>query len=414
MNEIVTKISSALKKVESQLQGAELTFVHTLAQDYHLTFQQIRQLANHVLSSRDWELSLEKNWYHPQQPFQNRMQLWSSLQKFLKSSKNLGANYENKQLKKIPKENFTIQYAELKDTPFKTCPAASSAWLCCGLKTINLVENCSLGCSYCALKDFYPENIVTIANNIESRLAQIQLNPSRNYRITTGEYSDSLLWGNQNGLLEKLCFFAQQHPNAIIELKTKSVNITWLLQHREQVPKNLMVAWSLNTNTIMQNEEAATPPLEQRLQAARKCADVGIKIGFHFHPLIHYQGFAAEYETLGKTISQNFQPQEILFISFGCLSFTKSQFQTIHHQVRNTQLFRNEFVDIGDGKLGYAEPIRVKLYQAIMKGLETTLTTIPHYLCMEPLSTWEQVLPHNPHKNTADFSRAFTLACFAK
>ncbi|NIV72697.1 MAG: hypothetical protein GWN44_08470, partial [Calditrichae bacterium] len=74
----------------------------------------------------------------------------------------------------------------------------------------------------------------------------------------------------------------------MLEFKTKSNNIRYFLEN--ETPNNIVCSWSLNTSVIIENEEHFTASLEQRLQAARTIADYGIKVAFHFHPLVYYQG----------------------------------------------------------------------------------------------------------------------------
>ena len=85
--------------------------------------------------------------------------------------------------------------------------------------------------------------------------------------------SDSLAWGNRHGVLDALFGFAREHPNARLELKTKSDRIDYLLRH--EIPHNVVCSWWLNTDTIIRNEEHGTATLNGRLQAARARFDPG-------------------------------------------------------------------------------------------------------------------------------------------
>jgi len=174
------------------------------------------------------------------------------------------------------------------------------------------------------------------------------------------------------------------------------------------------VSWSLNPQVVIDNEEAATPSLNARLKAARQLADLGIKIGFHFHPLLNFDRAVQEYEALGKQMAVSFQPHEIALVSFGTLSFTKSQLKTVRQKVRHSQLLKTTFVPTGDQKWTYPEPIRLALYRAILTGMKNWIESIPHYLCMEPLTLWQQVFPALTHQTTAEFSADFNQRCFAR
>jgi len=90
------------------------------------------------------------------------------------------------------------------------------------------------------------------------------------------------MWGNREGILDALFLFAKENPNVILEFKTKSDNIKYFLGH--EVPNNILCTWSLNTPTIIKNEEHLSASLDKRLASARAVADKGVKVGFHFHP----------------------------------------------------------------------------------------------------------------------------------
>ncbi|MBC8555924.1 MAG: DNA photolyase, partial [Candidatus Brocadiales bacterium] len=166
------------------------------------------------------------------------------------------------------------------------CPVASPKTLCCNLQTLDAVDNCGYGCSYCSIQSFFDGKQISFDNNFADKLKNLELDPDKTYHIGTGQSSDSLMWGNSHGVLDGVIEFARDNPNVILELKTKSANVNHLI--RSNAPKNILCTWSLNTPTLIEHEEHGTASLEKRLAAARKVADAGFVVGFHFHPIIHY------------------------------------------------------------------------------------------------------------------------------
>ena len=47
----------------------------------------------------------------------------------------------------------------------------------------------------------------------------------------------------------------------------------------------------MNTPAVIHAEEHGTASLDDRIATARKVADHGIKVGFHFHPIVRYDGY---------------------------------------------------------------------------------------------------------------------------
>jgi len=105
-----------------------------------------------------------------------------------------------------------------------------------------------LHCSYCSIQSFYNQNTITFDSGFTQKLKNLQLDPNKTYHIGTGQSSDSLMWGNREGILDALFDFAFKNPNVILEFKTKSDNIKYFLENN--VPKNILCTWSLNTNSI--------------------------------------------------------------------------------------------------------------------------------------------------------------------
>jgi len=100
------------------------------------------------------------------------------------------------------------------------------------------MENCGFGCRYCSVQSFYHDDEIHFDSRFLARLGALRLDPQRTYHIGTGQASDSLRWGNRFGILDAPTDFARRHPNVILELKTKSRNIAYLL--RNPIPCNLI------------------------------------------------------------------------------------------------------------------------------------------------------------------------------
>jgi spore photoproduct lyase len=310
---------------------------------------------------------------------------------------------------KLPAHRF--EEKELKGRIFRLCPAASEKAVCCNLKVLNIVDNCAMACSYCVLQNHYDEAVIAVPTNLKAKLAEVSLSPDKRYRIGTGEYSDSLLWGNKNDILKDLCDFALAHPNAIIELKTKSANVGWILEN--DIPANVCCTWSLNPQIIVANEEHKTASLDRRLEAARAVADKGVKVGFHFHPMFYFEGWEAEYQALIARVISLFRPEEVLWISLGCITLLKGFAQDFRLKYRHSKLLQMETETTPDGKITYAFAVRERLYRNALQALEPWRGSVFQYLCMEHKPMWDAVMGF-AYANMAVFDDAFNDSAFAK
>lgn len=288
-----------------------------------------------------------------------------------------------------PKGRLSYRSADPRDTLLGWCPVASPRTRCCNLLTLDAVQQCGFACSYCSIQSFYGNGEVFFHDNLPEKLAALELDPGKLYHIGTGQSSDSLMWGNRGGLLDALFDFAADRPNVILELKTKSDNIDYLLHNA--VPPNVVVTWSLNTPTIVEQEEHLTASPERRLAAARRTADSGIPVGFHFHPIVRYAGWQEEYRSLIRAVQERFSPEETVMVSLGTLTFTREVVKFLRRQPVRSKVLQLPLTD-ASGKLSYPFEIKKELFSTAYRAFsDRWREEVFFYLCMEEPELWQPV-----------------------
>jgi spore photoproduct lyase len=291
------------------------------------------------------------------------------------------------------------------------CPVASSKTRCCNLQTLDAVDNCGYGCSYCSIQSFFDGKQISFDKGFADKLNALQLDPDKIYHIGTGQSSDSLMWGNSHGVLDALLQFARDHPNVILEFKTKSANINHLLKN--DLPKNILCTWSLNSETIIQQEEHGTANLLKRIEAARAIADQGVIVGFHFHPMVHYHGWNEEYKRVIDQISKTFQPSEVALVSLGTLTFIKPVIREIRKRGIDSQILKFPMAD-AQGKYSYPDEIKVEMFSHAYQCFPSSWQEqVFFYLCMEADMLWQPVFGFS-YKSNDDFERAMKKAYLSK
>lgn len=280
------------------------------------------------------------------------------------------------------------------------CPADGEQTRCCNLKTMDVVERCPFGCSYCAVQTFYGDNTVKVVDDLSSRLSSLVLDPSV-WHIGTGQSSDSLVWGDDWGTLTSLADFARTHKDIIIELKTKAGRTDWI---RQPWPGNVVASWSVNAETITEKEELLTASQEGRLRAARRAADCHIPVGFHIHPMVWFEGWEEEYAALIGRIASLFSPEEVMMVSFGTLTFTKSVLREIRERGERTRITDMPLIPFA-GKFSYPREIKEKMFRTAYEAFPRAWKTDPDgpffYLCFEDPSLWQPCLGRSYPSNAA-------------
>ncbi|MBI4395093.1 MAG: hypothetical protein HY583_02735 [Candidatus Omnitrophica bacterium] len=378
------------------MSGSNRLFIERLSLVYRFTFQELRQVSEIARDFEMWrETSFSEFWQRLEQELpsnligrERKKFLFKELLRQASEMKAAPKSYPSNPLRPSKSVSLRITKEDSDKNIFGNCPVASPKTVCCNLKTIDAVENCAFGCSYCTIQTFYGDRVV-FDGKLKEKLQKIQLDSNRFYHIGTGQSSDSLVWGNREGILDDLCEFAHANPNILLEFKTKSDNISYFLDH--DVPHNIVCSWSLNTDTIVENEEHFTASLSKRLEAARKTADRGIAVAFHFHPIVYYECWKEEYQNLAERVQAMFETDEVLFISFGSVTFIKPVIQEIRKRGGSTKILQMEMVPDPHGKLTYPDSIKLELFRTMCEAFKPWHGAVYMYLCMERAYFWDEV-----------------------
>lgn len=280
----------------------------------------------------------------------------------------------------------------------KKCPG-SEGQVCCNYFVINFASNCPMDCSYCYLQEYLADNpSLKVFSNVDDLLAEADRTLTRHrgvfFRIGTGEITDSLALEPYTGLAGELIPYFAEQPNVLLELKTKSDCVDGLLRLN---PKGrIVVAWSVNPQSVIDLEEHGTASLEARLRAARLCQDAGYRLGFHFDPMIEYPGWEADYRSMLEQLFALVAWQRISWVSLGVLRQTPGLKRVMRGRFPVTPLLTGEQVLCPDGKLRYFQPLRVSMYRKMLGWIRRHAPTVKVYLCMESRQVWEQVFGFAP------------------
>jgi spore photoproduct lyase len=323
--------------------------------------------------------------------------------------KKAGPDWSDSHLSSYGNENSSIVFQEITDNRniMGACPVASKKTRCCNLQTLDAVFRCGFDCSYCSIQSFYSQGKISFHGNLREKLARLNFDENRIYHLGTGQSSDSLMWGNYQvgsgqGLLDELMRFARHNPRVILELKSKSSNIAWLKENRELIPYNVLLTWSLNPSRVISHEERLTATLDKRLKAAREMADLGVAVGFHFHPMIIYKGWQKEYGDLFSRVQEMFDPEEVVQVSFGTLTYIKPVLKKIRNRDFDSQILRMPLEESA-GKYTYPRDLKEKLFTHAYRCFKSWhKSDVYFYLCMEDTELWQPVFGKK-YDNNEDF-----------
>jgi spore photoproduct lyase len=292
---------------------------------------------------------------------------------------------------------------------FKPCPGTDSSYICCNYWVLNQTINCPFDCSYCILQYYLNNQSLIVHTNIAEMFAEIDrrtaLEPQRFFRIGTGELGDSLALDPWVETASELIDQAAQRSGILLELKTKSADIGHLLHLPHQ--GKTVLAWSLNPQELILQEEHKAASLDERIAAARQAQDAGYKLAFHFDPMVWYPHWQKGYaEVVNKLQEAGIAPERIVWISIGSLRFPPEMKDKALDKFPKTKLFAGEMIRGKDNKERYIKPLRLQLYQWLIQRLKEWSPRLFIYFCMEDFEIWEKCLPPAP-KNSQELDYRF-------
>ena len=278
------------------------------------------------------------------------------------------------------------------------CPRDGEQTRCCNLSTLDAVQQCAFACAYCSIQSFYAKNQVRVLSDLDKHLEAMELD-SGIWHIGTGQSSDSLLLGDDYGTLTALAKFAQKHPDIVLELKTKSSRTDWLSM---DLPANMVFTWSLNAWTPAGKEEHLAASPKDRIKAAKACSEAGHLVGFHIHPMVYFKGWKEEYSELAMSLCDSIDPENVVMVGIGTLTFTKQNLRTLRESKRPTRVTQMPLEMIA-GKYSYSLGTKREMFSHIYSCFPSDWREkVFFYLCMEDPSLWEPCLGRSYECN-ADF-----------
>lgn len=193
--------------------------------------------------------------------------------------------------------------------------------------------NCIYDCSYCYLKwAFKSEDIVIFINydDIKDEISKKinSLDKNKIHRFYSSDYSDILWMDSLTWFSREFIPFFEQFQNVMMEIRTKSANISPLLK-LDFIPQNTEVAFSLNPQILIDKYEKKTSSLDDRIKSINKLLSLWYKVGLRFLPLLPVKNYETIYGDFVSYIQQNIDLSKIHSIFASWLLYTKKDYNRI-------------------------------------------------------------------------------------
>lgn len=270
--------------------------------------------------------------------------------------------------------------------------------------------NCPYDCRYCFLQGLYRSahhvffvNFEDFETAIDQSIAACALSSSsapgcdiqgaKNSQrpvFFSGYDCDSLAYEGVTGFARHFLPVFQKRPEAILELRTKSIQIASLLAV-EPLP-NVVVAFSFTPEAMAAQHEHRAPAVARRIEAAAKLAQRGWSIGLRLDPLLYRPNFEEDYRQLIQDLLAKIPSSSIHSVSAGPLRFPKAMYQKIAHLYPEEALLAGPLVTYrsyspGDttkksgAMVSYRRPLERRLHATVRKLLRDRLPESIYFSC---------------------------------
>jgi len=179
---------------------------------------------------------------------------------------------------------------------------------------INPYIGCASVCSYCHIhyldrnlpkeKILICKDINSLKNQIEQICLDLKGIPSV---FQLGQMQDPLLLENfykikfGKSLMQILIPLFKKYEGHTFIILSKRINTRFI---EKFVPsKNIILAWSLNSDYVIKNYESGTPTLQKRIKTILKMKRKGWRIAVRMDPVIFYPSWKSDYKELIEKIN---------------------------------------------------------------------------------------------------------------
>lgn len=202
--------------------------------------------------------------------------------------------------------------------------------------------NCPFNCSYCYLKSLYPAAHLVVFVNSRDTFEAIEktLLPGLDAPpyLAISYDCDLLSMNRITGFFEEWIDFAGRHPEITIEIKTKIGHYSG-----EPLPPNLILAWSLLPQGVIDLYEQRTPSLNMRLSAIKKALSADVSVRLSIEPILPIADGEHHYRHFINTLAQNIDLGKIYDVNIGGFRLSKKQYKAFVKVDPTAQFFAHPF-----------------------------------------------------------------------
>jgi hypothetical protein len=266
---------------------------------------------------------------------------------------------------------------------------AETGMVCTPAWQLHTIRGCHYRCSYCSL-GHYVNLMMNLEEFVEALPGLIaERAPSQGlFQYDNG--TDIVAFEPEYGGSKLLIDFFAQREDQFLELYVgKSASVDFLLDYDHR--GHTVCCWSLSGRTQSREIEWRSAPMEERIEASRKCEEAGYHVRHRFSPIVPVRNWREEITEMIELLFATVEPDVITFETLRyvdydqlCGDFDLNMLDPEFVELMETD-DREEFPR-GDE---IPDQFRRTVYRFVIDELERVSPETPYAFCREQLTTWE-------------------------
>ncbi len=247
---------------------------------------------------------------------------------------------------------------------------------------------CPYGCHYCYLAGtpgvwFSPT--VKIFLNLEEILAEVDRTANQLAKPTAfylGKLQDGLALEPLSGYARTMIPFFARHPYARMVILTKSPDIDNLL-NLDHAGRTILT-WTVNAPEIVRDFERNSPDVMDRIEAMRRCAQIGYPVRAVVMPIISVSDWQ---EVYGRFMASLIASVPLSRITLGSICSYPQARRLMELKLGKNNII-SSLLDRGpnksdDGRLRFSRSTREEVYRYLIKCIRQNRPDLEIGLCLE-------------------------------
>jgi len=267
--------------------------------------------------------------------------------------------------------------------------------VCWPTYNLGTMHGCPHGCLYCeAGKN---GKFIAIALNLEDYIERVvgptieKYQWSKVFRMYGWGSADHIAFEPEYGVFDLFMRKLAQYENRYGYFHTASANVDWIsdLPHRDR----LIGVWSVTCETIARDMEPGAGSAIDRIEAGRKCQEMGIPVRYKFKPVIPVRNWREEYSHMIEQALKRSNPESIGF----------TVIKTTHDALVN--MISPDLLDVecleaareaveemkGVRKGPFPHHVRAEIHRFLIHEIRHWDKDVLLYICAESREMWDEL-----------------------